>query len=277
MSVDVIPQILAGRIHASMVCMRMTIHTAGVDVTKLSQSWRVGVDPKLVIIVALSTLVVCAVGAVYVQKTLLSIRNRGISSTLVILAMKIEAVLELFVPRTIWGERIGLRSVKSTLTDTEVEQVYQWTHDEEIIRWSAGSLIGLTLDEFRDQRRHDRWHPQSNQRVFYIVLHTGELIGKIGLYSIDWEQREGEMGIFLDKRYWSQKYGREAITVFERYVFSRTQINRIYLGTFKDNVRAQRSFASCGFHVVGSVARYNPILGEYADGVKMEVARQDIR
>ena len=173
------------------------------------------------------------------------------------------------------GENIGLRSVKIPLTDAEVEQVYRWNRDEDLLRWTASPPTELTLAEFRDHLRRDRWRPRSDQRHFFIVTRAGELTGKISLYSIDYATGEGELGIFLDKQYWNRQYGREAIRLLERYVFAETPIDRILLGTFEENVRAQRSFAACGFRVVGSAGRLNPVSGEYIEGVKMEISRRD--
>jgi RimJ/RimL family protein N-acetyltransferase len=170
-----------------------------------------------------------------------------------------------------------LRPVKSSLKDAEIEQDYRWSRDEDIVRLWGGAPTELSLDEFRNQLRRERWHPQSDQRSFYVVTHAGELIGRIRLYSIDWTKGEGEMGVFLDKEHWGKQYGREALKLLEQYIFTETPINRIYLLTFKDNVRAQRSFIACGFRAVGVARRYLPSLGEYVEHVQMEITRQDFR
>jgi RimJ/RimL family protein N-acetyltransferase len=211
------------------------------------------------------------------HKILASIRNRGLRTTLTLIAVKTKAVLELFMPRTIWGDSVGLRPVKSSLKDAEIEQDYRWSRDEDIVRLWGGAPTELSLDEFRNQLRRERWHPQSDQRSFYVVTHAGELIGRIRLYSIDWTKGEGEMGVFLDKEHWGKQYGREALKLLEQYIFTETPINRIYLLTFKDNVRAQRSFIACGFRAVGVARRYLPSLGEYVEHVQMEITRQDFR
>jgi RimJ/RimL family protein N-acetyltransferase len=88
-------------------------------------------------------------------------------------------------------------------------------------------------------------------------------------------KNEAELGIFLDQLYWGRRYGRDAVKLLVRYTFGKTSINRIHLGTFKENIRAQRSFAACGFRMVGVSGRYNPILDKYMDGIEMEIKRQD--
>ena len=211
-------------------------------------------------------------------KVLSSIRNRGLNTTLVLAAMRIKVILELPIPWTIWGDRVGLRSVKSTLTVAELEQVHKWSRDEQVLQWSGSTPIQLTLDEFHNQLRRERWHPQFNQRVFYIVTRTDELIGRVGLFTIDWGKLEGELGILIAKEYWNKQYGRDAIKVILRYIWSETPLQRIYLNTATENVRAQRSFAACGFCKVGMGRRYLPAKGEYiSEGVEMEILRRDAR
>jgi len=193
--------------------------------------------------------------------------------------MKIKAILELLRPVTIWGDRIGLRPVKDTLTDAEVERVYKWRRDEAILRWSGGTPTDFALGEFRDHLRRERWHAEPNRRVFYIVTRTGELIGHVGLSTIDWTRSEGEFGIVIgEPEYWGKGYGRDATQMLINYIFAKTPLNRIYLGTFTDNVRAQRCFAACGFRAVGAGRRFSSALGEYiTDGIEMEITRQDFR
>jgi RimJ/RimL family protein N-acetyltransferase len=107
------------------------------------------------------------------------------------------------------------------------------------------------------------------------VTRAGEVIGKIGLYDIDWAKREGERGVILEKPYWSQQYGREASRLFISYMVAKTSIDRIRADTFKANLRAQRAAAAGGFRIIGTETCYNPILNEHVEGVVMEDTRQD--
>jgi RimJ/RimL family protein N-acetyltransferase len=213
--------------------------------------------------------------AILARKVLPKLQALGLRTTLLIINVKIKLTIELLLPRTIWGERVGLRTVKSQLSDADVELLYRWSRDEEILRWSGGKALDLSLDEFRHQMQHERWRIATDQIIYYIITTSNELIGRVGLYSLDWEKREGEFGISIDQRFWNQHFGRETVKLFINHIFSATPINRIYLGTFKDNVRAQRAFTACGFRVIGAADRYNPILGEYGEGIKMEILRKD--
>ena len=204
------------------------------------------------------------------------IRTLGLHATLELIMVRVRSFFDLIFPVVIWGERIGLRSVKSPLTNSEVEQIYGWSRDEQVLRWSGGIRSELSLPEFRDQIRRERWHPESNQRLFYIVTKDEGVVGRVGLYTIDWLKQEGEFGISIDKNYWDKRYGREATDMLIRYIFARTPIRRIYLGTFKDNIRAQRSFAASGFRVTGTIERFLPSEGRQVTGVAMEITPLDL-
>lgn len=209
------------------------------------------------------------------RKVFSSLQGRGLRNTVTLIRVRLAALIDLFLPRTIWGEHVGLRSTSTPLTDTQTEQVYEWARDMDILRWGASPPTELGLEEFRAKLRYERWHPQSNERNFYIVARSGSLIGKIRLFSVDWQKGTGELGIFLDKKSWGQHYSHEATQILLRYIFSELPINRLYVGTFKDNIRAQRAAASVGFRVVGTKGHVNQITGEYRDGIVMELTRQD--
>ena len=213
----------------------------------------------------------------YINRLFAILRNRGLRTTFVLVKIKLKSILELLIPQTIWGDRVGLRSVKQSLTDAEIEQIYAWSRDEEELRWTGGVSSTLTLQEFRNRIRHERWRPQSNQILFYIVEKSGELLGRAGLYTIDWNKFEGEFGITIDKVYWNKRYGREATKLFIQYVFQKTPIKRIYLGTYKENLRAQHSFAASGFRTIGSIRRFDPRVGKNVEGIQMEITPLDLQ
>ena len=103
------------------------------------------------------------------------------------------------------------------------------------------------------------------------------MIGRIGCFAIDWDKKEGELGIVIgESAWWGQGYGRDAVTTLLRYVFETTPLQRINLFTFPENVRAQRCFAVCGFRVVGNTRRFSPDIGEF-DGIEMEITRREFQ
>ena len=116
-------------------------------------------------IISLASMVI-ALGSVFMAaffpRLARSLRKRGLQTTISLFIIKVKLTIDLFLPRTIWGERVGLRPINQSLTRAEVERVYKWSCDREILRWSAGSPTELNFDEFSDQLKRQRWHLQLN-------------------------------------------------------------------------------------------------------------------
>jgi RimJ/RimL family protein N-acetyltransferase len=174
----------------------------------------------------------------------------------------------------IWNNHIGLRPFEEPLTDAEIEKIYRWSSDDQVLRWSGGSPTELSLNEFRHRIRTD----QSNliqRRAFIILLRPGEIIGRVGVFAIDSDKREAELGIAIgEPSQWGKGYGREAIRLMLDRIFETTPLERIYLYTFPENLRAHRCFTACGFRTLATARRFSPDLGEY-DGIEMEITRSD--
>lgn len=172
-----------------------------------------------------------------------------------------------------WGEKTGLRPFEDNLSDAEIERVYRWSRDQDILQWSGGAPIELTLAEFSERIRHESQHPPSDRRMFFIVTREGEMIGRIGCFALDERGKEGELGIVIGEReFLDNGYGRDAITTFLAHLFETTQLDRINLYTYPENLRAQKSFAACGFRILGASRRLSSDLGEF-EGLEMEITR----
>jgi RimJ/RimL family protein N-acetyltransferase len=144
-----------------------------------------------------------------------------------------------------------------------------------VLHWSGGVATELTLDEFRDHLRGERWHAPINRRAFFILTRANELIGRIGVFAMDREQRDGELGIIIgEPTQWGKQYGRDAVQTLLRHVFTTTMLERVYLFTFNENIRAQNCFRACGFRPLGAKRRFSPDVGEY-DGIEMEITRRE--
>ena len=175
----------------------------------------------------------------------------------------------------IWGNKGGLRPFEDPLTDEESGRVYRWCRDEQVLRWSGGTPTELTLEEFSENLHGERRYGPGNRRAFFIVTRMGELIGRVGVFAIDWEKKQGELGIIIGETgYWGNGYGRDEVTTLLRYLFKTTSLERIHLFTYAENLRAQRCFAACGFRTIGAGRRFSPDTGEY-DGIEMEITRRE--
>ncbi len=176
--------------------------------------------------------------------------------------------------KLIRGNKVALRRFEERMTDDETARLYRWSRDNDVLRWSGTGPVEMNLEEFRDHILTERLYSPSNRRAFLIFsLEPFELIGRLGIFGIDWDRRQGELGIVIgEKQFWSHGYGRDAIRTVIKHLFTTSSLQRIYLYTMADNYRAQRCFAASGFRFVDRARRFTPDIGEF-DGIQMEITR----
>lgn len=173
------------------------------------------------------------------------------------------------------GEKTALRLFSDPLTDAEIAEVYEWSRNPEILKWSGGSPLDLTPAEFRERLYREGLNPPNDRRMFFVVTLDGEMIGRIGCFGLDENARAGELGVVIGERgFWDRGFGRDAIATMLRYLFETTPLERVNLYTYPENIRAQKSFAACGFRPLGNAQRVSSDLGEFT-GLEMEITRAE--
>ncbi|MSP12571.1 MAG: N-acetyltransferase [Chloroflexi bacterium] len=196
-----------------------------------------------------------------------------------------------FLP--IVGTRVILRPYDGNFSEEDVERLYCWSLDREVLRLSGGTPTDLTLDAFRRELQRNMQWQDTNRLAVLIALnpegdhgdgggqsegwqHSG-IIGRMGVYGLDRRRRQAELGVLIgEKAYWGKEYGRQAICLFLKYVFAVLPLDRVYLYTYPDNLRAQHSFAACGFHPVTTHRRFSLELGTHNE-IEMEIFHNQIK
>lgn len=176
----------------------------------------------------------------------------------------------------IYGAKTCLRRFEDRMSDAEIARLYDWSRDPELLRLSGGTVTELDFEEFREHVRGERLYGPTNRRMFLIFARENlELIGRTGIFAIDWNQRQAEFGIIIGERaYQDRGYGRDAVSTLLHHMYTSSSLNLVYLYTFAENVRAQRAFAAVGFRVTSQGPRFTPDIGEF-DGVRMEITRAE--
>ncbi len=176
----------------------------------------------------------------------------------------------------IYGTKTVLRRFEERMSDAELDRLYDWSRDRELLRWSGGTPTDLSLSEFREHVRGERLYGPTNRRMFLVFAReTMLLIGRLGVFAINWDRRDAEMGVVMgDRDYQNRGYGRDAVRTLLHHLFTSSSLHTIYLYTFAENLRAQHAFAAVGFRVTETGPRYTPDIGEF-EGVRMEITRQE--
>jgi len=93
--------------------------------------------------------------------------------------------------------------------------------------------------------------PTSRDAGFSIELVGGPLIGHATLYGGNTPARAAEFAIILGPDFRGQGLGAQATALMLRHGFHQLGLNRIHLGVYEYNQRAQRTYTRLGFRPEG--------------------------
>lgn len=164
------------------------------------------------------------------------------------------------------GENVILRDKRPD----DIADDYEWRRDPELSRLDATRPMEMSYSDYRRYARQEMEKRNRLSRRFAIDTRDGVHIGSCMYYDIDRRRSEAELGIMIgDRRYWDRGYGADAVETLVDYIFTSTDLSRVYLHTLAWNERARRCFAKAGFVDVRPVRRNGQ------DFIRMEVARAD--
>ncbi len=149
--------------------------------------------------------------------------------------------------RHLKGEKVTLRPLIELLNQENLQKIYTWHKDPEIMFWLGLKPVNSSFSKFASWFRNtlEKLGPEL---AFGITDGEGKLIGRISCYGLDKGGREGEVGILIgEKSLWGKGYGQDALLTLLRYLFGELGLKRVRLRTMERNMRARRCFSHCGF------------------------------
>jgi RimJ/RimL family protein N-acetyltransferase len=170
------------------------------------------------------------------------------------------------------GDRVILRAMRRE----DLERYNELKNDIEIELLAsddppAPMELARTQLNFEDHIRLDR-----QDHVWFAIETQTKFIGQCILHRFDHAARTCALGITIgDRDYWGKGYGRDAVNLLLKYAFRLRNLEKVWLSVSGTNVRAQRSYASCGFVEEGRLKRQIWLDGDYDDLVYMGLLRDD--
>jgi RimJ/RimL family protein N-acetyltransferase len=169
------------------------------------------------------------------------------------------------------GKLVRLRAIEPA----DAENLYRWINDREVTRtlmarypysrafedeWAEGAT---KASEFGDAR-------------FAIESLEGVHVGTCGLHRGRPEDRHAELGIMIgEKEYWGRGFGTDAVQTLVRFAFEQMNLNKVSLGVFEFNDRAQTVYRKIGFVEEGRAREDYYQDGRYWDIIRMSVLRRE--
>ncbi|MCE5241231.1 GNAT family N-acetyltransferase [bacterium] len=169
------------------------------------------------------------------------------------------------------GERITLRP----LEQTDLETLWRWINDAEVVHTLGGRFPRSLLEE---QRWLERERDNTKELQFGIQIAEGQLIGSCGLHRIDPVSHNASLGIMIgEKEYWGQGYGTDAMLTLCAFGFGQMNLHRIGLHVFAFNPRGIACYEKVGFVHEGRLREAYYKHGAYQDLLEMGLLRDEFR
>ncbi len=144
---------------------------------------------------------------------------------------------------------VGPRVIVRPFTREDVDAWQAWPDYDDPL------LVGTSPPRMQPPQR-SQWFQdlveRQRQVPFAIDDERGQFIGRLFLRQVRPEEGSAVLGIDLDPRFLSRRYGTEALDVFLGYFFGPMGYRRMLLSVAAFNERARRSYESLGFRMLGS-------------------------
>lgn len=155
--------------------------------------------------------------------------------------------------------------------------IRQWVNDPDIVCHLSDIFLYPHPEQSTEAYLDAALEGNSDSKGFVIADPSTEAyIGQLGLDSIDWKNRVGRVGIVIGStEQMGRGYGTEAMKLLVNFAFLEMNLNRLELEVYDFNVRAIRSYLSCGFVQEGRLRERIYKNGRYHDVIQMGILKTD--
>jgi RimJ/RimL family protein N-acetyltransferase len=168
------------------------------------------------------------------------------------------------------GSRVRLRAPEAR----DAEAMIKIFHDQDVMKrftrdmFAPVSLTALTQD------LNNLWKEFGKDFYFSIEEKSkSRYIGSCGYNKIDRKNSYADIGIYLERSYWSQGLGTEALKLLISYLFDQNNLNKIRLNVHANNESAIRCYERLGFQHEGRLREELFQDGHYQDICLMGLLR----
>ena len=131
------------------------------------------------------------------------------------------------------GERLYLRPLD--LEDL-IGNYISWLNDPEVCKGNSHHVLPYTRNLAKQYI--DNADISNDKLILAVVLKDSDIhIGNISLQNINYLHQNAEFAVlFGEKEYWGKGYSKEASFLILKHGFETLNLNRIYCGTFSENI-----------------------------------------
>jgi len=170
------------------------------------------------------------------------------------------------------GEKLYLR----LLEESDIGEEYLgWLNDGDVTRYLETGKFPSTLVTIRKYVEH--FQDSKTELIFAIVdRETDQHVGNVTLNRINWIHRTADTGLVIGKKeFWGKGYAFEAWSLLIEYAFQRLGLQKIVAGAVADNVASIVTLEKLGFKIEGKFRKEYFVEGEYRDGIRLGLLREE--
>ncbi|MGM9987849.1 MAG: GNAT family N-acetyltransferase [Bacillaceae bacterium] len=104
-----------------------------------------------------------------------------------------------------------------------------------------------------------------NKGIRYAIIEaqSDTIIGTCGFNSLDFEQASGEIGYELDKAFWGNRYGPEAIICLLTYAFEELHFSKVIAKVEPENINSIRVLQKLQFTLEDTHDEFDELTGTF--------------
>ena len=170
------------------------------------------------------------------------------------------------------GQNINLRNV----VKADAQSIYEYARDKDISRYTYVPYPYEIENALKFIRYSQQQIKKGDEYHLGIELKgAGHIIGMIGLMKISQENRHGEVGYWLGKRYWHRGYAADALQLMLEFGFTRLRLLRIWARVMHPNRNSARMLEKTGFVYEGCLRKNINKGGRWLDELRYGLLRDE--
>ncbi len=151
---------------------------------------------------------------------------------------------------TLFGDTVYLRE----LTEDDIPAWFERASDAESAMLAGDPIPESIAMGFQWLQRHrERFRQQTGLRWAIVPKGSTASVGTIGLTITSKAERIAELGIVINRAYWSKGFGTAAAHLVTGYAFSTLGLAEIQAEVLQRNLASRRLLEKVGFHLLHAI------------------------
>jgi ribosomal-protein-alanine N-acetyltransferase len=123
-----------------------------------------------------------------------------------------------------------------------------------------------SIEDEKNFLKQNRLKRKSKTEFNYAIVYKKNLVGAVGIRIDRFRPYMGELGYFVDEKYWGKGIAPEAVKLAEKIGFGKLGLKRIEIMMIKRNKASENVAAKCGYKKEGIVQKKLLLSNRYYDG-----------